>query len=152
MLPGARIRSIKQFLKQHSHHWSCSEVLSDGSHFEGYVLVTKDNLFMIRESDSRDTGEVSLNRLLNSIIKITSKKKHPELITFKYGHVVKLPVSGETSKTQNDGSGAMGDKDGDAGEETAAEITHSDRFYVPTGSKEFVACVKKFIDSKNNGE
>jgi hypothetical protein len=94
---------------------------------------------MVRELE-RDAGEISLNRLLNSIIKITSKKKHPELITFKYGHVVKLPPLEEDKEA------------GDGGEETAAEITHSDRFYLPTGSKDFVQCVKKYIDLKNNSE
>lgn len=138
-LPGKSVRSIKQTLKQYGNHWSCSEVLSDGSHFEGYVVVTKDNLFMIRELD-RDSGEISLNRLLNSVIKITSKKKHPELITFKYGHVVKLsPDEGEKNAGKEEGQ-----------EETAAEITHSDRFYLPTGSKDFVQCVKKYIDLKNS--
>jgi len=59
----------------------------------------------------------------------------------------------KVAKKEGDGvgGGKTGGKD-EVGEETAAEITHSDRFYVPTGSKEFVACVKKFIDSKNNGE
>jgi len=106
--------------------------MSDGSHYEGHVIVTKDNLFMIRELEARDTGEVSINRVLSSVIKITSKKKHPELITFKYGHVVK------------------DDSNKEEGGETTAEITHADRFYLPSGSKDFVACVKKYIDLKNS--
>ena len=75
---------------------------------------------MLRETDVRNEGEISVCRLLSSVIKITSKKKHPELITFKYG----------------------------VSEGDSVLITHCDRFYLPTNSKEFVALVKKQIDAK----
>jgi hypothetical protein len=75
---------------------------------------------MLRETDQRNEGEISVCRLLSSVIKITSKKKHPELITFKYGN-----------------------SEGDA-----VLITHCDRFYLPTSSKDFVALVRKQIEGK----
>lgn len=79
---------------------------------------------MIRETDQKDQAEVSICRLLSSVIKITSKKKYPELITFKYG----------------------------CSEGDSVLITHCDRFYLPRDSKEFVALVKKQIDSKLVGD
>jgi len=82
--------------------------------------VTPGKIYMIRETDQKDQGEVSVCRLLSSVIKITSKKKYPELITFKYG----------------------------CSEGESVLITHCDRFYLPKDSKEFVGLVKKQIDAK----
>ena len=35
-----------------------------------------------------DEGQITAKRTLKSIVKITSKKKHPDLITFKYGETL----------------------------------------------------------------
>lgn len=75
---------------------------------------------MLRETGEKDVAEVSVRRLLSEVIKITSKKKLPELITFKYGCM--------------DGDNLI--------------ITHCDRFFLPTNAKDFVALVKRQIDAK----
>jgi len=117
---GSRIPSLKSFLKKHGS-WACSEVHSDGSHNEGYLVLSDESLFFIMDEESvKGEGVVGVMRLLSSVIKITSKKKHPHLITFKYGCVV--------------------------GEE--ASITHSDRFFLNDNPKAFVEAVKKLIDQK----
>jgi hypothetical protein len=114
--------SIKTWLKKPEvlGNFPCSEVMANGDHYVGFVVVTATKIFMLRETDQRDIGELSVCRLLSSVIKITSKKKHPELITFKYG----------------------------CSEGDSVLITHCDRFYLPTNSKEFVALVKKQIDAR----
>ena len=79
---------------------------------------------MLRETEEKDRAVISVRRLLSEVIKITSKKKLPELITFKYGCM--------------DGDNLV--------------ITHCDRFFLPTNAKDFVALVKKQIDTKLAGE
>lgn len=147
------IVKLKPFLKSEGilGYYQCSEVMANGENFVGYVIVTDSHLYFVREIDGVK-GEVTVARLLSSVIKITSKKKHPELITFKYGHLI----------GENDASGAvMDDPIGSLSEAQSpttdgpektdspndnALITHSDRFYLPKNSKEFVGLVKKVID------
>ena len=51
-----------------------------------YLLVTSSHLYALREIQDRPGfARISVNRSLSSIMKITSKKRHPEFITFKYG-------------------------------------------------------------------
>lgn len=43
-------------------------------------------MYCLREiSSRRGFAYIQSRQALNSVVKITSKKKHPELITFKYG-------------------------------------------------------------------
>ena len=50
-------------------------------------MLTESHLYILREiPDKKDMAWVQSRRALGSIVKITSKKRHPELITFKYGH------------------------------------------------------------------
>lgn len=52
-----------------------------------YLMLTESHLYILREIPNRkDMAWVQSRRALGSIVKITSKKRHPELITFKYGH------------------------------------------------------------------
>ena len=54
--------------------------------FFSYILLTSANLFILREIIDRPGWAHILSRPhLTSIVKITSKRKHPQLITFKYG-------------------------------------------------------------------
>ncbi|ODM97787.1 TBC1 domain family member 23 [Orchesella cincta] len=140
---------LKSFLKSEGilGYYHCSEVMANGENFVGYVVVTDTHLYFVREIDNVK-GEVTVARLLNSVIKITSKKKHPELITFKYGHLI-----GDSEASAADAIGSLSDAQSpaDGPEKTdspsdSALITHSDRFYLPKNSKEFVALVKKVID------
>ncbi|KAL3223085.1 hypothetical protein MRX96_027695 [Rhipicephalus microplus] len=51
-----------------------------------HLLVTHTHLYLLRElSHKKGTARVVSQRPLLSVLKITSKKQHPELITFKYG-------------------------------------------------------------------
>lgn len=51
-----------------------------------YILLTEVQLFILREIPKRDGWAYIQNRHhLSSIMKITSKRKHPDLITFRYG-------------------------------------------------------------------
>jgi hypothetical protein len=121
---GGVVRGLtKSFLKKNHPHWACSEVHADGSHNEGWIVLSHERLYFLKirdDGDEEDVGEVGVVRTLSSVIKITSKKKHPNLITFKYGSVV----------------------------DDEASITHSDRFYLNENPKSFVEAVKKIIDQK----
>lgn len=53
-----------------------------GSH----LLITATHMYCLREIASRKGfAYIQSRQPLNSVVKITSKKKHPELITFKFG-------------------------------------------------------------------
>uniref|UniRef100_A0A8D8QZI5 TBC1 domain family member 23 n=1 Tax=Cacopsylla melanoneura TaxID=428564 RepID=A0A8D8QZI5_9HEMI len=54
---------------------------------DSILLVTETNLIVLRELPERGRGQVELmvNRRLATIGRITTKKKHPEFITFQYG-------------------------------------------------------------------
>ncbi|XP_065056142.1 TBC1 domain family member 23-like [Rhopilema esculentum] len=64
----------------------CSEITESGHMYSSYILLTLTNLFILREIIDRPGWAHILSRPhLTSIVKITSKRKHPQLITFKYG-------------------------------------------------------------------
>ena len=51
-----------------------------------YILLTSGHLFILREIVEQPGSAHIISRPhLSSVIKITSKRKHPDLITFKYG-------------------------------------------------------------------
>lgn len=69
-------------------HFPCSEITPNGQMYSSYILLTTSNLFILREIvDEEHPGwaRIQSRPHLTSIVKITSKKKHPDLITFKYG-------------------------------------------------------------------
>ncbi|KAI5948477.1 TBC1 domain family member 23 [Manis javanica] len=69
------------------HHFPCKEVKESGHMFPSYLLVTATHMYCLREILSRKgLAYIQSRQALNSVVKITSKKKHPELITFKYGN------------------------------------------------------------------
>lgn len=58
----------------------------DSSLIPGYLLLTERHLFVLRLCPERkNMAYIMHRRPLASIVRITSKKKLPELITFKYG-------------------------------------------------------------------
>ena len=68
--------------------------------FISHLLLTDTLLFVVREAEGKNNeGHVTARRTLASIMKITSKKKHPNLITLKYGTT--LP-NGDVSITDMD--------------------------------------------------
>lgn len=66
--------------------YRCHQILRNGQLVQSYILLTAVRLFILREIPKRDGWAHIQNRHhLTSIVKITSKRKHPDLITFKYG-------------------------------------------------------------------
>jgi len=64
----------------------CHEVKQNGHTYSSYLLITQTHLYVLREvEDHSGMGRLSVHRLLSSIFKITSKKRQPEFITFRYG-------------------------------------------------------------------
>ncbi|XP_069800845.1 TBC1 domain family member 23 isoform X2 [Dendropsophus ebraccatus] len=69
------------------HHFPCHEVKENGHMFQSHLLVTATHMYCLREIQSRKGfAYIQSRQALSSVVKITSKKKHPELITFKYGN------------------------------------------------------------------
>ncbi|KAM6962817.1 TBC1 domain family member 23 isoform 2-T2 [Aplochiton taeniatus] len=68
------------------HHITCNEVKETGHMFPSHLLITATHMYCLREIASRKGfAYIQSRQALNSVVKITSKKKHPELITFKFG-------------------------------------------------------------------
>ncbi|XP_077150254.1 TBC1 domain family member 23 isoform X1 [Ranitomeya variabilis] len=69
------------------HHFPCHEVKENGHMFLSHLLITATHMYCLREIQSRKGfAYIQSRQALSSVVKITSKKKHPELITFKYGN------------------------------------------------------------------
>ncbi|XP_071368780.1 TBC1 domain family member 23 isoform X3 [Centroberyx affinis] len=69
------------------HHIPCNEVKETGHMFPSHLLITATHMYCLREIASRKGfAYIQSRQALNSVVKITSKKKHPELITFKFGN------------------------------------------------------------------
>lgn len=82
------IVSIQSWLKNPDviAHFPCQEVKMNGFMFDSHLLITESELVVLREiGRKKDTAEVIVKRPLSAIVKITAKKRHPQLITFKYG-------------------------------------------------------------------
>ncbi|XP_061681809.1 TBC1 domain family member 23 isoform X2 [Syngnathoides biaculeatus] len=68
------------------HHIPCNEVKETGHMFPSHLLVTATHMYCLREIGARKGfAYIQSRQALSSVVKITSKKKHPELITFKFG-------------------------------------------------------------------
>lgn len=63
----------------------CQEVLLNGQMFDSHLVVTGSHLILLREIPNKGMAKIMSRRPLSTIVKITAKKRHPELITFKYG-------------------------------------------------------------------
>lgn len=65
--------------------FKCQEVHMNGYMYESHLIVTKTHLVVLRDTDKKGNAEIIARRLLSTIVKITAKKRHRDLITFKYG-------------------------------------------------------------------
>lgn len=82
------IVTIQNWLKNSDiiEHFPCQEVKLNGFMYKSHLIVTESHLIVLRElPEKKGTAEVMVRRPLSAIVKITAKKRHPELITFKYG-------------------------------------------------------------------
>ena len=51
-----------------------------------FLMITKTHLFCLRKCPTdKDSATITLQKDLKSVFKITSKKRHPEILTFKFG-------------------------------------------------------------------
>ncbi|OTF76043.1 TBC1 domain family member 23-like protein [Euroglyphus maynei] len=67
--------------------FECSKINSDNTRIPGNLAVTKTNLYFFKHSKNHEGyGQILVQRPLEMIFQITSKRKCPEIITFKYGH------------------------------------------------------------------
>lgn len=64
--------------------FKCQEVHINGNMYDSYLVVLATQLLVIRELAGK-RGQIIARRMLSSIIKITAKRRHKNLITFKYG-------------------------------------------------------------------
>lgn len=88
--PNQELVAISSWLKRPDviNSFRCHEVKESGHAFPSYLLITSTHLYALREIEDRPGfARISVNRSLSSIMKITSKKRHPEFITFKYGNM-----------------------------------------------------------------
>lgn len=63
----------------------CQEVHMNGYMYDSHLILTKTHLLVLRDIDKKGNAEVIVKRPLSNIVKITAKKRHRDLITFKYG-------------------------------------------------------------------
>ncbi|CAG0913157.1 unnamed protein product [Notodromas monacha] len=67
-------------------HFQCHEIKPNGHLYEATLLVTDTHMYILRKSDrDNDEASISVRRALSSVLRITSRKKQPEMITFRYG-------------------------------------------------------------------
>lgn len=106
-----------------SYSCKCNAIGSNGYMFPSYILVTDNHMYILREIPNRKSmAHIQSRRALGSIVKITSKKRHPELITFKYGSV----------------------------EDDSVEVTDFDRFLIPNAgeaTKQIKQQIVKVLDA-----
>lgn len=118
-LPGdaKEIINLNNYLKSPDimNAFKCQEVHINGYMYDSHLIITPTHLIVLREL-GRGQAQIIVRRPLASIVKITAKKRHRDLITFKYG----FP----------DGDGLL--------------ITDMDRFLIPNAS-EATAIVSKHI-------
>ncbi|XP_013415519.1 TBC1 domain family member 23 [Lingula anatina] len=68
------------------HAFKCNQVIDSGHMFESHLLITESHMYVLRDIPNKKGMALIMHRRpLATILKITSKKKLPELISFKYG-------------------------------------------------------------------
>ncbi|XP_069744807.1 TBC1 domain family member 23 isoform X1 [Narcine bancroftii] len=75
------------------YHYPCHEMKETGHMFPSHLMVTASHMYCLRQIPSRKGfAYIQSRQALTSMVKITSKKKHPELITFKFGNSNATPI------------------------------------------------------------
>lgn len=57
----------------------------NGYMYDRHLILTKTHLVVLGDVDRNGGAEVIVRRPLSNIVKITARKRHRDLITFKYG-------------------------------------------------------------------
>ncbi|KAF2362321.1 Rab-GTPase-TBC domain [Trinorchestia longiramus] len=106
--------------------FACHQVRENGYMIPSYLVLTEQGVVLVRCIEGKNKyGDVVASRSLSSIMKITSKKKHPDLITFKYG------------TTRADGE---------------AVITDMDRFLIPNATRATQAVKELIMRQADDGD
>jgi TBC1 domain family member 23 len=139
------------------HKFKCFEIKNEKL-LPAYLLITNSHIFGLREIDSKKgMAIISVRRPLVSLVKITSKKNTPEIISFKFGTIkskanlssdnqqqaqAQAQVQLAKSKTSEASSGAVDD----------VVINAIEQFYIPQAgeaSKAVKMQVVKILDLMN---
>lgn len=86
--PTQDVVSLSDYLKSDRTigYFKCKEVKENGYMYDSYLLVTDSHMLVLRElPHKKGRALLVVKRSLATIVKITSKKKYQNLITFKYG-------------------------------------------------------------------
>jgi len=94
--------NIQSYIKGNNEivtHFKCQEVQINGMMHESFLILTPKRIEVIRELEN-GMGRMHVQRPLSQIVKITAKKRHRDLITFKYGQPDgdNLIITGELRK------------------------------------------------------
>ncbi|XP_043659650.1 TBC1 domain family member 23 [Drosophila teissieri] len=83
---GKEIVNLNQYFKTAdiTNAFKCQEVHMSGYMYDSHLIITPGQLVVLREL-GRGQAQIMVRRPLASIVKITAKKRHRDLITFKYG-------------------------------------------------------------------
>ncbi|XP_016990527.1 TBC1 domain family member 23 isoform X2 [Drosophila rhopaloa] len=83
---GKEIVNLNQYFKTADiiNAFKCQEVHMSGYMYDSHLIITPGQLVVLREL-GRGQAQIMVRRPLASIVKITAKKRHRDLITFKYG-------------------------------------------------------------------
>lgn len=76
---------IKSLNINNDSNFKCQEVHMNGYMYESHLIITQSHLIVLRDLE-KGQAQIIVKRPLASIAKITAKKRHKELITFKYGY------------------------------------------------------------------
>jgi len=78
--------------------YKCAQIKGT-SRYPGYIALTKTHLWMLREiPHNKGFASISAKRPLDMIVQITSKRRQPDLIIFRYGYQQQTPT--DTSRDQ----------------------------------------------------
>lgn len=112
------------YLKQPEilNYFKCQEVHMNGTMYDSYLAITSTQLIVVREFSGKK-GQVIARRPLLSIVKISARKRHRDLITFKYGN---------------------------AGDENVV-ITDMDRFVIPNAHEATPIISKHILQQQKDG-
>lgn len=116
--PGIRV-VLEEWLERNKHDCTCKcmQVRDNEQFISSHIVVTDDSLYILHDTDVPGEAILQSHRPLNSIMKITTKKKVPDVIKIQYG----------ASSAGN------------------VRITDLDRLHVPKKSAKVIASIKKMM-------
>lgn len=128
------------------HKFKCFEIKNEKL-LPAYLLITNSHIYGLRELDNKKgMAIISVRRPLVSLVKITSKKNTPEIISFKFGTIKNK--ANPSSDSQNTNKSKTSET-ASGGEVEDVTITAIEQFYIPQAgeaSKAVKMQVVKILD------